>query len=197
MPDFMAIIGFVLFNEGVRSNSLGWVNDPHDLGRETIAGISRFYNPYWEGWKVVDSYDKKEAGFQSKMAADPKLSSMITNFYQTKYWLVNHLDAIPDSYLAYITMDGVVIGGGIFFLQQATNAVGKMVIKQDNDFGPTSQGALLSLLPVHREDLAKSALDFREAFHRHQAATVPGQETNLAGWLNRVELLRSQKGNFK
>ncbi len=38
----------------------GYSNNPNDLGRETIDGISRTYHPKWDGWKLVADYRAKE-----------------------------------------------------------------------------------------------------------------------------------------
>ena len=34
----------------------GYVNDKDDAGGETYKGISRRYNPTWQGWTMIDSY---------------------------------------------------------------------------------------------------------------------------------------------
>lgn len=34
----------------------GYVNDKDDAGGETYRGISRKYNPTWQGWTMIDSY---------------------------------------------------------------------------------------------------------------------------------------------
>ena len=36
----------------------GYVNDKDDAGGETYRGISRKYNPTWQGWTMIDSYKK-------------------------------------------------------------------------------------------------------------------------------------------
>ena len=37
----------------------GYVHDSDDSGGETYRGISRRYNPTWEGWDIIDTYKRK------------------------------------------------------------------------------------------------------------------------------------------
>ena len=51
-------------------NEGGWVNDPNDIGGETYRGISRKFNPKWNGWSVIDEMKKK--GLIKKNYTDSK-----------------------------------------------------------------------------------------------------------------------------
>ncbi|MEG1860854.1 MAG: glycosyl hydrolase 108 family protein [Bacteroidaceae bacterium] len=37
-----------------------WTNIDGDSGAETWSGISRRYNPKWEGWKILDRMKNKK-----------------------------------------------------------------------------------------------------------------------------------------
>ena len=50
MADFNLSIPKILKHEG------GYVDNPNDIGKETYGGISRKYNPNWEGWKFIDDW---------------------------------------------------------------------------------------------------------------------------------------------
>ena len=57
-------------------------NDPTDRGGMTFAGISRKFNPHWEGWALID------AGKQD----DPRMAGMVRAFYKENYWDKMHGD---------------------------------------------------------------------------------------------------------
>lgn len=197
MANFYNIIQPVLFNEGVRPDSLGWVNSSSDEGKETIAGVSRAFNPTWPGWAIVDSVDKSQKEFQHILALKEDLRKMIVELYREQYWLAFGIDKISSEYISYLTLDGVVIGGGygVRWLQEGVNALDGDV-EVDGGLGPVTAAAVGEFLPARRDKLAKAMLDAREAFHRKYAKEKKGQELNLAGWLNRVQTLRDAAGRF-
>lgn len=57
--------------------------DPRDPGGETYSGISRKYNPDWEGWKYIDKGDYASA------------DRLVKGFYLAKYWIPAGCDRVP------------------------------------------------------------------------------------------------------
>lgn len=57
---------------------------PHDPGKETYVGITRRYNPKWDGWKVIDKH-KLDSGFikhnQRIYNADPYVEKYYKNVW--------------------------------------------------------------------------------------------------------------------
>jgi len=106
----------------------GYVNDPHDPGGETVAGISRKHNPYFLGWDIVD---------QAKHALGPRASATLINralagatpfrtivkeFYRASYWAPLHLDEESSQRLAEAVYDFGVNAGPQVSLQALEDA---------------------------------------------------------------------------
>ena len=74
----------------------GYVNDKDDAGGETYKGISRRYNPTWQGWTMIDSYKKHytvgSKEFKSKLYNDVQLQKLVWEKYKIGYWDVFELD---------------------------------------------------------------------------------------------------------
>ena len=74
----------------------GYVNDKDDAGGETYRGISRKYNPTWQGWTMIDSYKKHytvgSKEFKSKLDNDVQLQKLVWEKYKIGYWDVFELD---------------------------------------------------------------------------------------------------------
>lgn len=72
----------------------GWVNDPKDRGGETIFGISRVFNPSWEGWALVDQM-RGDPSFPKNVNADAGLREMAATFFRKGWWEPIHGDELP------------------------------------------------------------------------------------------------------
>ena len=74
----------------------GYVNDKDDAGGETYRGISRKYNPTWQGWNMIDQYKKHytvgSKEFKSKLDNDIQLQKLVWSKYKIGYWDVFELD---------------------------------------------------------------------------------------------------------
>ncbi|MDR2457828.1 MAG: hypothetical protein LBD41_05040, partial [Clostridiales Family XIII bacterium] len=60
----------------------GYSNVPGDLGGETYAGISRKYNPDWQGWETLDLIPQAHKTTNAKFI---ELTSAVDNFYTDNY----------------------------------------------------------------------------------------------------------------
>lgn len=56
-----------------------YVCDSDDSGGETYRGISRRYNPKWEGWNIIDTYKRSYRGkpLSKVLDADDRLQDMV------------------------------------------------------------------------------------------------------------------------
>lgn len=80
MAYFNIALEELLGNEGLYSN------DPKDKGGETYKGISRFYNPQWEGWVVIDRLKALNKNFERILPLHERLNNMVEQFYLENYW---------------------------------------------------------------------------------------------------------------
>ncbi len=78
MADYNKAYLRLLSYEGNYSNLV------EDKGGETYKGISRVYNPNWEGWKIIDKY--KSANKLNEVSKDEELELLVRKFYKTEYW---------------------------------------------------------------------------------------------------------------
>ena len=85
----------------------GYVHDSDDSGGETYRGISRRYNPTWEGWDIIDTYKRKYGGksLKKKIESDDKLEDLAAKLYKEKYWDVFELDNVPSQGVAFQMFD--------------------------------------------------------------------------------------------
>ena len=57
--------------------------DTSDKLYYNYLGINRKEFPKWEGWKIINSY--KEEGIDIKEISDPRLDTLVRNYYYLKY----------------------------------------------------------------------------------------------------------------
>lgn len=101
----------------------GYVNDKDDAGGETYRGISRKYNPIWQGWTMIDSYKKyytvgsKE--FKSKLDNDVQLQKLVWEKYKIDYWDVFELDDFNSQRVAEQLFDTNVNCGQVAAIKMA------------------------------------------------------------------------------
>ena len=101
-------------------------NDPDDPGGETYKGISRIFNPSWDGWKLIDLY-KTIDGFPSNLKFMDNLQKTVKIFYKLKYFDVFCGDEL-DKNLAMKMFDCAVNLGtyrAILFLQKSLNVLNR------------------------------------------------------------------------
>ena len=187
MADFNSSYDKVLGAEG------GYSNVASDLGGETYAGISRKYNPGWKGWSIIDSYKNKFSNNiipRNTKFNDPTLSQLIRDFYKATQWDVIYGDSINSQSVADIIFDARVnqTGGLGFMVRNALNKSGKS--------GYPYYSAPAMKLPITSQIIADTnsinpSIFFnnfkqeRENYYKYRAS-IPGQEGNLQGWMNRL-----------
>ena len=116
MSYFLDAYAVTLHHEG------GYVNDPDDRGGETYKGISRVYNPSWDGWLSID-LEKNEHDFPKSLENNNALQNSVKKFYKLKYFDPYRGDDMPQG-LAMEMFDTSVnmgVGRAVKFLQIALN----------------------------------------------------------------------------
>lgn len=118
----------------------GWVYDTKDSGGETYKGISRVYNPKWDGWKIIDEYKKTHKLVKGSVIKDDALDELIKLFYKKNYYSPLGVDAFTDELLALSLFDFGVNAGvkpAIKLLQEVLGITedgiaGRMTIREAN-----------------------------------------------------------------
>ena len=107
----------------------GYVNDSDDSGGETYRGISRRYNPNWDGWKYIDEYKRRYRGksLNRVLNADERIQDMAKELYKDKYWDVFELDDIPSQRIAYQMFDTCVNCGEVAAIRFAETCLGRRI----------------------------------------------------------------------
>jgi len=192
MANFIEAYNITMKNEG------GYANDPTDVGGETYKGISRRYNPSWNGWIIIDEY-KTKPGFPNTAYNDANLNSKVKEFYKAMYWDVNLLDEFTSQKLAEEAFDtGVNMGVGraAKFLQKALNLLNKNGtiypdIVEDGQVGQNTLKALNSYLAYKDESFVYKIMNILQGMHYIEYMTKsPTQEKFAFGWLERVDFIK-------
>lgn len=188
MADFLKAYNITLDHEG------GYSNDPTDIGRETYKGISRKYNPDWDGWVLIDSL-KSDSNFPNNTYKNTILNDMICKFYKEKYWDVILLDECTSQEVANELFDTSVNMGttrAIKFLQRALNLLNKdgniySDISEDGKMGKNTLKALKACIDYRGDSYLFKILNLLQGNHYLEFMIKnPEQEKFAYGWLSRV-----------
>jgi lysozyme family protein len=191
--------------EVVREYEGGYINDPSDAGGETFKGVSRRYNPTWPGWTKIDAL-KRVSGFPATAEHNVELNGMVHTFFKQKYWDANLLDRFSAQDIATEMFD-IGINMGVYraaeFLQKALNVLNKNErlypdIVEDGDVGTNTLNALNSYLSVGKGTIyLLKVLNILQGMHYiNYMKKSPVQEKYAYGWLNRVEINKSYRGEL-
>ena len=177
----------------------GYVNDPDDAGGETYKGISRKYNPTWNGWILID--DCKKFDFSMEQCIEMKwdnMENLVLDFYKKKYWNPWWGDKIDDQTIAnemFDTSVNIGISRAVKFLQKSLNCLnrnGKLYsdIIEDGDFGQNTFQAYKSLPTKDHEILFKMMNVLQGMHYINYMTKSPAQEKYARGWFKRVGFIK-------
>lgn len=186
------------FNKGYEKTMAhegGYVNDPSDSGGETYRGVSRKNFPFWEGWKDIDRL-KKEVGFPANLLSEQQLTDKVKNFYKTNFWDKMLLDSFKSQDIAEELFDTGVNCGSVIaakFLQRTLNILnnqGKLYndISVDGIIGTTTLN--LCNRYYYPEKIYNLLNVMQGAKYIEIAERNSTQEKFIAGWLNRVQIIK-------
>lgn len=169
-------------------------NDPVDAGGETYKGITRKYEPDWEGWKIIDDL-KNKPNFPAYLEYDENLQDLVKQVYKEKYWNINQLDLVFDQTLAEEMFDtGVNMGTkkAATFLQISLNCLNKNQtlysdIDEDGKIGNQTLTALKVLLNKETNETLLKLMNVLQGMHYiDYMRQNPAQEKFARGWFTRV-----------
>lgn len=139
MASISEALKYLLIDEG------GYSNNPDDPGGETYEGISRVFNPNWEGWAMID-VAKQAGGFPGSLRDNSALSDAVTRFYQRTYWEFDGVVSQPVANKVFdlmVNMEPGRSGNAIKLLQTALRFVlGRLDILVDGHYGPETETAV-------------------------------------------------------
>lgn len=128
MANFDEEFDKLIFVEG------GYVNDKDDTGGETYLGISRKFNPGWQGWKIIDAEKKKGTkGITSRLKKNDVLTDEAKHLYKMSYWDIMDLDDIPSQGIAHQLFDTCVNCGCKTAIRIAQQILGMTVTGKWSD----------------------------------------------------------------
>lgn len=173
----------------------GYVNDQDDRGGETYSGISRKFNPQWEGWKIID-IKKTISYFPKNLQEVTELQSLVWIFYKQKYWDVFSGDNIDNQNIANELFDtGVNMGTtrACKFFQKALNYLNKNEklfkdLVEDGKIGKKTLSSYNKLNNKDKEYLYKILNILQGNHYLEYMKKDPKQEKFCRGWLNRVTI---------
>jgi len=177
----------------------GYTNDPTDRGGETYKGISRKYEPDWDGWVIIEGM-KNESNFPKNLDSNMVLQSLVKKVYKQKYWDVNKLDSFPDQAVADEMFDtGVNMGTkrAATYLQVALNCLNKQQvlygdIDEDGKIGPATLYALTTLLSKESNEILLKIMNVLQGNHYIEyMRQYPEQEKFSRGWFSRVTISKN------
>lgn len=178
-------------------------NNKNDLGKETYSGISRKYNPNWDGWIKIDAL-KQDENFNSIINSDKYFNFLYKNiweFYKEKYWDVFNGDDIKYFKLADKLFDVSVNLGvkkAIIFLQIGLNLLNRNTslyqnILVDGIYGKETSLVLNILLNYDKLHQTGDSYNLFKIITilqgNHYVDITIAREKNedfLRGWLKRV-----------
>lgn len=180
MADFNKAFDITMSHEGYYSF------DPNDAGGETYRGISRRYNPQWEGWDLIDD-DKPDIN-------DDELDPYVRKFYEERYWDVNLLDEFPQEIANEMFDTAVNIGvlRAAKFLQESLNYLNRngllfVDLVVDGDVGPATMNAISRISKDDIKILLKMMNVCQGRHYMDYMKKSPIQEKYARGWFKRVD----------
>lgn len=191
MSYFMDAYSVTLHHEG------GYVNDVDDVGGETYKGISRVYNPSWDGWNIID-ISKNEDNFPKSLELDEGLQAQVKRFYKDKYFDLYRGDDMPRMLTLemFDTSVNMGVGRAVKFLQISLNVLNRNQqlypdMVEDGSYGPTTHKNLYSYLQTDSEMLLCKVINVLQGNHYiNYMKKSPKQEKYARGWFNRIDITK-------
>jgi lysozyme family protein len=174
----------------------GYVNDPDDPGGETYRGITRRFNPGWEGWQMIDKA-RNAPDFPVCLDRLKALEKAVSKLYKQLYWDRFQGDSIACQDVADELFDTSVNLGvtrAVTFLQTALNVLNRNQtlygdIIEDGICGPMTLKALEAYLRTEPPELLITVANILQGMHYIVSMRQsPVLEKFARGWLQRVVL---------
>lgn len=188
MTKFEAAYNKVMIDEG------GYAFDKDDLGGETYKGISRVFNPNWDGWKIIDAY-KSRYDFPNCLEADQDLQYLVKFYFKKKYYDPYLGDQLDDAIAEEMFDQAVNLGvqKAIEYLQRSLNILNRNQrdyedIKVDGIFGQNTLKAYLKCVSVRGAKLLFNVLNIYQGKRYIELMEASQVKEKFIGWFNRIEI---------
>lgn len=172
-----------------------YVYDKDDKGGETYKGISRVYNPEWEGWVIIDNYKKNNS--LKELKNNEKLNNLVKKFYFANYWLKLKLDKINSSLIAETIFDAAINCGkvnAIKFLQKTLNLLNRNLklyqdLIVDGIIGIKTIDSLHKSINLNGENLIYNCYNVYRFFYYIKLMEKNATYEKYIGWLKRIKFI--------
>lgn len=189
MADFNISFRKVMQFEG------GYSNNPADTGGLTYRGISRKWNPSWQGFKVIDQL-RHEPNFPRNLENNTELQLMVQQFYRLNFWNPLWLDKINSQQVADELFDIAVNMGQAVAAEIAQRSINLMNknqalfpnLKVDGRIRGLSSKAInnICLYKANHDTFLKVMNVFQGWKYISICEKDESQEVFFIGWMNRV-----------
>jgi len=165
----------------------GWyANVEHDKGKETYAGISRFYYPFWQGWQYLDKYKWQHGG---KIAWNTHIPDKMLDFYVQDFyldiWVKEKWYDLNDQKVTNHTIDLRINGTpGVRIIKRTLNDLGWKLNVNNNMDSLTISYINKSNKYVYLRKLKQR----REVFYYNIVKRDSTQKKFLSNWLSRSSI---------
>ena len=179
-----SIVPFTLQYEG------GYANTAGDRGGETYRGISRVYNPSWQGWATVDA--RKPLRYNAIL---PELETEVKQYYWDKYFSPEGFAQLKSKKVALALFDFTVHGGySPTKLKTAVTAQTGRTLSAGNTLS-TADTAVLN--KMNETKLVDIILRLRTGHLANIVKNNPSQVKFADGWSNRLNKISGTLGLVK
>lgn len=173
----------------------GYANDPKDRGGETWKGVSRVFNPDWDGWHLIDEA-KVRPDFPECLNQFPALESAVQSLYMERYWNPIRGNDLPQEIADELFEVGVNADPlrAIRFLQNSINILNRNQklypdVEADGKMGNDTLGAVLACIQHRGIPLLLKVMNVSQGCHYlNILLSKPEQENFALSWFNRVEI---------
>lgn len=186
------------FSDLMNVESIKLTNDPDDPGAMTCCGISRVYNPSWEGWRVIDEGLKNKTIKINKDIPTSLVETYVADLYYSKYWKPYGCDEIPEDLACEIFDQTVNPGASVMSknLQECLNTLNYDTktktrkyedLDVDGKFGKKTKARLIEFAKTYSKFLVKAMNAKQGAYYLSLASGSVSKRKYVKGWiLNRV-----------
>jgi len=192
----------IFFKEAFKDtlkNEGGIIDLKNDQGQLTYKGISQYYNPKWDGWKIIQEVikdynldDKNDRRIvNSILGKNETLNNKVSKMYFNSFWKKN-CSKIKQSNLANSLFDFSVNAGP----KRSTKILQKIIygiynninnVFVDGIIGPHTLNKIEDYINKYSEMyLIMTFALKRIEFYIERVTLKPKQKSFLFGWINRV-----------
>jgi lysozyme family protein len=169
----------------------GWVNDPDDPGKETYRDISRRFNPNWEGWAILDKYEKKD---NYALLGNEALQKLVFEFYYKEHWSRHSLQDVQDYEMALSIFDCSILCGYTLapvWAQDCLNVLNDRAslwpdTEVDGWIGAETVGIINLCAQIRKPAFMALYEAMRLSYHIQNAKANVKLEKYMNGWIRRA-----------